>query len=263
MTINLLRGKARGANAAKLNGPAIGEIDARNFDCPGCARPLANGTSRCPGCGTRVIMGIRLRRASGILGLGVAIGVLVGGGLTVAAIAILLPSAGAAEAVAPADRLAGTAAATAPVYVVPPPIAGAPSSALTALTGTALVNGRIAADAAALSATLARSDAQPIEIVRALRSLSADAALGLDLTQRLASWSDAKPVMTELVAFYGAMVATARDGLRALPNDAGSYRQSGKAMETILRKLGAVDASSRDLAATVHLDLPPVAPPRS
>lgn len=263
MAINLLRGKARGASAAGLNGPAIGEIDARNFDCPECARPLANGTSRCPGCGTRLIIGVRLRRAGGILGLGLAIGLLVGGGLTVAAIGILFPSAGAAEAVVPAEPFAGDPLATAPVYVVPAPMAAAPSSALTALTGTAVVNGRIAADAAALSAALARSGAQPIEIMRALRSLSADAALGLDLTQRLASWSDAKPVMTELDAFYGAMVATARDGLRALPSDAASYRLSGKAMEAILPKLGTVDASSRDLAATVHLDLPPVALPGS
>ncbi|MEP6638655.1 MAG: hypothetical protein ABJC39_04835 [Chloroflexota bacterium] len=265
MTINLLRGKVRSAATGLPNGLAIGETDAHVFNCPACQRPLANGTSRCPGCGARLIMGVRVRRAAGILGLGMAIGVIVGGGLTAVAIGLELPgrSAAADAGTVPVEPLASASATSAPAIVVPPPVAGASSSALAALIGTAVVNGRISVDAATLSSTLARKNAEPIEIARALRSLSADATLGLDLVGRLGPWHEAKPVMTDLDAFYQAIASTARDGLRASFSDAASYRRTGKAMEAILPRLGTVDASSRGLATTVHLELPPVVLPKS
>ncbi len=264
MTINLLRGKIR-AVAGDLNGPAIGEADAHVFNCPACERPLANGTSRCPGCGTRLIMGVRLQRAAGILGLGMAIGILVGGGLTAAAITFLLPTAtaGADAGVVPTEPLASAPTTTTPAIAIQPATAGAPSSALAALTGAAVVNGRIAVDSVTLSKTLTQSGSDPVAIARALRALSADAALGLDLVGRLALWRDAKPVMSDLDAFYQAMASTARDGLRASYGDAASYRKTAKEMEVILRKLATVDATSRGLARTVHLELPPVALPGS
>ena len=70
MATNVLRGKSRGTKPPEDKGLAIGETDAHVFNCPACARPLSNGTSACPGCGARLIMGVTLRRALAILVLG-------------------------------------------------------------------------------------------------------------------------------------------------------------------------------------------------
>ena len=54
MTTNLLQNKKEGASKEAM-GLAIGDTDANVFTCPACSRPLSEGTSRCPGCGTRLI----------------------------------------------------------------------------------------------------------------------------------------------------------------------------------------------------------------
>jgi hypothetical protein len=143
---------------------------------------------------------------------------------------------------------------------VPAPV-GPPAGALAALSGTAVVNGRITADAATLAETLSRKGATTIEVARALRSIAADAALGLDLTGRLAQWSDAAPVMTQLDKFYRAAAETARVALRASLADAAGYRRAGAEMLKVLKSLGAVDSASRTLASTVGVELPPLATP--
>ena len=131
---------------------------------------------------------------------------------------------------------------------------------MAALSGTAVVNGRITVDAATLRTTLS-SRASTSDIARALRSLAADAALGSDLTGRLARWPDAGPVAAQLDAFYRSMAKTARDGLRYSLSDNGSYRSTGAEMLKVLTGLRAVDAASRTLAGTVSLELPPVDQP--
>src|SRR4029077_14813261 len=124
-------------------------------------------------------------------------------------------------------------------------------------SGTAVVDGRIAVDAATLSATLGRSNASSIELARALRSLAADAALGIDLASRLAPWTDAAQVQSGLDDFYRAMAQEARTGLRASLNDTGAYRKAGAKMLTVLSTLASVDAKSRELAGTIGLELLP------
>jgi hypothetical protein len=268
MTINLMRGKSRKPTVsdAKISPPdlAIGETDARVFDCPSCARPLSNGTTRCPGCGVRLIMGIRVVRAGGILALGIAIGVLIGGAAMAAAIGITLHDATSP----PAAVGAATGAAGADTTIASPPPAalgtgpaaplGAPQTAISALSGTAVVDGRIVVDATTLDAVLADPKASGIELVRAIRSLSADAALGIDQAGRLGPWRDAAPVMAQLDTFYRAMAQTSRLALQASVDDAGAYRRSAAQMKTVLAGLAGVDAASRTLAATVDLELPPV-----
>ena len=103
----------------------------------------------------------------------------------------------------PAPRRSPSARAASP--------AAACHVAMAALSGTAVVNGRITVDAATLRTTLS-SRASTSDIARALRSLAADAALGSDLTGRLARWPDAGPVAAQLDAFYRSMAKTARDG---------------------------------------------------
>ena len=64
--INLLRGKrTRGVTGAEALDAAIGETDASVFNCPVCQRPLSHGTAKCPACGVRLIMGLRMTQAGG------------------------------------------------------------------------------------------------------------------------------------------------------------------------------------------------------
>jgi hypothetical protein len=68
-------------------------------------------------------------------------------------------------------------------------------------------------------------------------------------------------VKTDLEAFYRQMADTARQGLRASLADSISYRAAGDKMVAALAGLADVDAASRSLAASVELELPPVAIP--
>jgi hypothetical protein len=265
MTTNLLRGKPGKASALDPNAsPAIGENDSHVFLCPSCARPLADGTPRCPGCGVRLIMGVVLKRAGGILALGVVFGILAGGASTAAAITLSVRDS---KVVAPAVVTPTTAPDSARASAIPTLpavnlVVGAPQAAVAALSGTAVVNGRIAVDAATLSSTLAAPNASSIDMARAFRSLAADAALGIDVAARLGSWHDAAPVRTDLEVFYRTMADSARNALRASFSDNAGYRKAATEMMTILAGLGDVDAASRTLATGVGLELPPVALPR-
>ena len=260
MTINLLRGKTgvkstpeRDA-ALKSLGTAIGGNDPNVFICPACSRPLSEGTSRCPACGVALVMGVTLRKAAAILSLGMVFGILIGGAVTASAITLSLHDV---KTVVSAVPTAAPVTATALPSVIARATGPAPA-AVSALSGTAVVNGRIAVDAVTLRDTLAKPGVTSIELARALRSLSADAALGTDLVDRLAAWREAEPVMSQLDDFYTSVAATAQLGLRASLTDEGSYRDAATKMDTILLGLGGVDAASRTLAATVSLELPPV-----
>jgi len=253
MATNVARGSTGEAKPA-AKGLAIGETDAHVFNCPACARPLSEGTSKCPGCGVRLIMGVTLRRAGVILALGIVLGVLLGGAATASAITVSLQRPVAAAAVQPSAP---------PVTAAPSVVTTVPVSAafLSALSGTAVVNGRIAVDTATLTSALDRPGATTIEIARALRSLAADAALGVDLAGRLEPWPAAASVALALDDLYRTMGSTARAGLRVTLTDDAGYRKSGADMLTVLAALGDADAASRSLAATVDLELPPVVLP--
>lgn len=262
MATNVLRGKSRGTKPQEDKGLAIGETDARVFNCPACARPLSNGTWRCSGCGVRLVMGVTLRRALAILVLGMALGMPVGVVATVSAVTLSLPGPPAAVVVVPSASPAEPSPTAAPPSQ-PPVTTTVPASAIAALSGTAVVNGRISVDAATLSETLKQKGVATIEIARALRSLAADAALGIDLTSRLTPWTDAHDVQVELDAFYRDMADTAKTGLRASLTDTAALRKSGTAMLKVIEQLAEVDAASRELAGSVDVELPPVVIPET
>ena len=118
MTTNLMKNsKSPDTQSAEAQAFAIGEVDAHVFDCPACSRPLPDGTYTCPGCGAHLIMGVRLKRAGAILALGVAIGILIGGVGTAAAVSLSLP--GPEAAVTPIASASPSA----------PPVSAAPSFA--------------------------------------------------------------------------------------------------------------------------------------
>lgn len=259
--ISSLLGRSQEAKPAGDAAVAIGDADAHVFGCPVCGRPLNDGTWRCPTCGTRLVLGVALKRAGLILTLGIVIGALVGGTTTAVAVSMSLAGSSSvaetavvpASTAAPADPLPSAA----PVVVRPVP-AGPPSAAVAALRGTAVINERIAADMATLRSTLADEHSSSMTIARAIRSLAADAASGIDQVARLAPWTGAAAVRAGLDSFYRDMADTARLGLRGSLVDTAGYRKAGEAMISTLSGLGAVDAASRSLAADAGLDLPPV-----
>jgi predicted RNA-binding Zn-ribbon protein involved in translation (DUF1610 family) len=261
MTTRLLGGKPGMPGPGGYTG-SIGESDADVFDCPACARPLVGRTSRCPGCGTRLVMRVKLRKVGMILALGIVLGVVAGGGMAAGAIMLSQRDPKAAAVALPAAPASPTPRPT-PSTSTGPTVLDRPQAAVSALSGTAVVNGRMSVDAATLSSTLADKGAPAIDIARALRSLAADAALGIDLTDRLAPWRDAAPVMSDLDTFYRAVADSARNALRASLTDTPGYRAAGATMVKVLAGLGPVDATSRALALTIDLELPPVVLPRA
>ena len=83
MTVNLLHRK-KGDDAttdtrAATMAIAIGEKDGRGFYCPSCGIPVADGTWKCPSCSANFVLGVTAKRASALLAVGFAVGILSGG----------------------------------------------------------------------------------------------------------------------------------------------------------------------------------------
>lgn len=238
---------------------AIGEPDAHVFNCPKCARPLTEGTPRCPGCGVRLIMGVVFRRAGTLMGFGFVIGLFLGGVATSAVITTLIQPATPVVAAQPAGDGTTTMASPGPDAsggtVVPP--APIPAAALSSLRQSTLLDARIANDADALSAAY-KSKASAVDIALILRSLASDAAIGGDLTSQLRTWDKATALAGDRAALYASISAIAHDGLRASMSDKKSYRATAKSMLSALKALAALDAGSRALAVTAGIELPDV-----
>ena len=125
MTLQTLRGKAGSATEAPApelmsaapESMVIGEDDSEIFTCPTCSRPLATGVSRCPGCGTHLVMGMPLRRAVARGGVVLVIALAIGGGVIGA---IVLIQNVVAVGLAPTSATAAAASGAAPVPTVDP-----------------------------------------------------------------------------------------------------------------------------------------------
>src|SRR4051812_31037139 len=155
MTVNAVRRPRRRAGRPVPEPPpapveklAIGEINQTVFDCPKCARPLAMGARRCPGCRTRLMLGVPMAKASVFASGGLAVGLVFGsiGGLvfsmTRAGHTTPPGPTGALPSAAPVAGGGGTATPT-PRPAPPAPSASTPvstpSSDMPSLTRTALV----------------------------------------------------------------------------------------------------------------------------
>jgi hypothetical protein len=254
---------------------AIGEIDQTIFNCPACSRPLALGARRCPGCGTRLVGGVALGKASLFVALGLVVGVLAGSTAGVVfglshpvasplAYAATHPSAApgtgtnggghpsstglnpSASAVAPT---ATAPAATAPATSVPPVTASAFGQALA-------TNGRLADTRAALKAALKARSFDPSAVAQVLRSISADSIFGQQVAGHLSAWSGSGAVGARLERFYGAVHDAAAGGLVASVRNQAAYRSAATAMITLLDQLPTINAAVREIAASAGLDLP-------
>ena len=278
MTVNTVRRTRRRAAApppsvpAPVESLAIGEINQTVFDCPKCARPLAMGARRCPRCGTRLILGVPMAKASVIASGGMAVGLVFGavGGL-VFGMTRLTPSAppGPAAVAASAAPAGGIAHETAAPTVSPPaspsPSVGIAQTDMPSLTRSALaqaitVNDRLTAAAAALDAAVVAKSFDASEVAQILRTVSADSVYGEQLADRISAWSGSATVGDDLATAYGSIHDVAAEGLVASVQNEPAYRQTARAMLTLLARLGAVDNRVRAVAAANGIFVPGTSP---
>lgn len=251
MAIHVLRGRPKVAES-EPDELAIGEIDREIFNCPICSRPLARGAARCPGCRTRLVMGVPMRRVSLFVALGTT------GAVAIALTAITFLS------VLQAFASRGTTAGPDPTAVSAtqrPGATGLPRSVVPVVVRSSLdqaagINQRLAGAGAQLRAALGRRDLDSIAVAGLLRDLAADATHGADLIGRLRTWSDADVVASDLEAFYRDIRAVARAGLAASHTNDGAYRSAAQRMIAVLRRTGGVNLGIREFAETYAIDLP-------
>ncbi len=240
---------------------AIGAPDENIFLCPRCARPLAVGVSRCPGCRTRLVAGVQLLKVIGFVGIGVAAGIVLFGGLVFAIAFAAAPVDTTVPSPAPQASAAVVPSAVPVPSAAPVPVEPlAPPAALAALQQSALVNQRLLADADRLNRVVARKNASAGDIAPILRSLASTASFGNGLPPSIATWADGAAVSQGLATFYAAIGRVASDGLAASISNDRAYVLAGRQMLNVLSGLVDLDAASRGLAAGVGVELPPLVP---
>lgn len=238
---------------------AIGEIDANIFACPACNRPLGSGTSRCPGCDTRLIMGVKASRAAMFVGAGLFSGMLVSGALM--GIASLSGARPADVAVVQAPPIVTPTQAPVPSVAAPVVDPGIPSGAVSALRQSTRLNQRVLADAELLTTALAASKPSSSVIAPILRSMATHASFGSRLAPTVGDWGSASALSEDLAAFYAAISASAQQGLSASLSSSRAYEAAAEEMLQVVAGLDAIDAASRTLAASGDFELPPLTAP--
>jgi hypothetical protein len=258
MTLEAARQDDEELSSAALPLPMqIGVADANIFDCPRCGRPQAVGNARCAGCGLRMVGGIPMRKVASFVAAGLLIGLLVAGAAAVAVTA-LGRSVDRSVATGPSGVTAsgGPVASGAP-RPLDPTISGA---AVSALSQSTTVNGRLLNDVRRLKAALNASRPTGSDIAPILRNLVTTASLGERLAPTVGEWADAASVSERLVRFYASIIRVAEDGLAASIRNNGAYASAARRMLGVLDDIAALDAASRSLAATAGISLPPLTP---
>ena len=282
MTVNAARRNRRRTPETQTIAPteslAIGEINQTVFDCPACARPLAVGARRCPGCGTRLLLGIQAGKASVLAGLGLVVGIALGGafgygvGLGRAGAAATAAKAGSALSSAAPVQVGGGGTTAASVRPTDTPGTGGSGGGATAsgspISRSALlqalgVNGRLRAGAVALRATLGANVFDASTVAQTLRTLSAESVFGQQVVGRMADWPVSFTLVKDLASMYDAVHQTAIEGLVASVRDDAAYRATAVAMLKVLDGLPALDREAQAVAAEIGLEIPPSAAPSS
>jgi hypothetical protein len=283
MTVNVARRRSKGRivpGADKQSGTAIGEIGQTIFGCPACGRPLAIGVRKCPGCSTRLLMGVQLSRAGTFVTIGLILGVAFGGGLAAVLSAARLPAhdAQVAEAAAAAAlaHAAQVQAAASPVAIASPAIpktggsggstgtstsVAIPAISASALSQALIIDARLSQSTTDLAAALAAPKLDVMAVSQLLRKASADSAIGLQLARNLSAWSGGSAVADRMTTFYTEIRATADEGLGASIRNQAAYRDAAGAVVTLLGGLDAIDGQARKLAASAGIGLPTTTSP--
>lgn len=243
MALNALRGRT--SSQADEDAPLeIGSSDARIITCPVCSRPIVSDARRCPGCSTRLVMGVPARKAGVFAVTGTLLGLLVGAVVVGTAAVVLQVAQAAPPAATASDPVGSPAASGAPTRVDP----AAPAAAVAALRQAVAINGRLASGVGALNATLSAKPFDSFAVASVLRSLAADAAIGSDAAARLRPWTSAAMTQAALTTLYDKVRATARSGLAAGLANQTAYRNAAKAMLKVLGGVGAADETARVFA---------------
>ncbi len=239
--------------------PLIGAAADRTFSCPECARPLAIGQGRCPGCGSLLVAGILVRTALFLILVGSVVGMI--GGAVIAGVAMgpRLAAADAARAAATTAPVAGASAA--PIFgpIAATPAAALPPGVTAGLLQVATVSDRLARSAATLTKLLASRGSGAGEIAPVLRKIAADARSGEQAARRLASWVPAGGLAADVTTLYRAAAATAAKGLAAPLADDAAYVKAGRRMLSALAPLADVDAATHAIAGLAGVALPEAA----
>ncbi len=242
----------------------IGLSNVNVTSCPVCVRPIAVGASRCPGCRTRLLLGVPARRAGAFIGVGVALGLILGAVATMGAIGMESALAGGSGAaigspVPSLPAVAGPPTPTAGSVATPRPSTGIPPQAGAALGQAIVVNERLAGRAAELRAELAAKPTDAFAIATSLRSLAADAVVGAGAVRTISTWPGGRALAGRLGDYYALVSSTATSTLAASLTDAAAYRAGAQAMLGALRDL---DPIARDTAAAASVAgiVPPSAP---
>ncbi len=234
----------------------IGDKDAHVFNCPVCARPLPDGTWQCPGCSTHLVFGVTFKRAGGLLAFGSVVGILLGGLAMSLAIGVGLPSDPTTGNVIPGTTANPGGSPNASVAPGTSPATVATSDSLAAMRQMALLDERMAADGATLTAAIRAN--RPADIARAIRTLGSDAGVGAKYVAALRTWPDAAALSTSREDFYASVTSTAKAALTKSISNKKAYKASGKSMLTVLRRVPKLDTAARKLAASAGAELPAV-----
>jgi hypothetical protein len=255
MAINILHGGsavASGPDDGRSEPLVIGEPDTRVFICPSCARPLATGSRRCAGCGLRLLLDVPAAKATALLSVGLAVGLVVGGvavagawAIQPTARAIPVDTAVAAPTSAPAG---GSGAVTGSV----------PAAAAAALRGTVEVNARMTLVAAPLAETLAARPVDTSEIARQLRRLSTDVRAAEAFVPSLDRWPEAEAHASALQLFYLDLGSAIRDALSVSIRSESVYQRAGHQVLALLGQVAELDAAARAFAEPAGVTLPAV-----
>jgi hypothetical protein len=265
MAINVVRRRPRSRSvpAPGATSLAIGEIDQTIFSCPACARPLAIGAKKCPGCGTRLVMGVQLRRASVFTAAGLFLGILIGAGGLFAAISIDRlgqpggPTGNAAAAGATASQPArSTSPSASPAATPEATIVSVPALSRSALGQTIALNERLRRSGATLSAAIKAKRFDALAVSKVLRSMSSDAVVGIGLTTHIDDWPGGMAVAADLSVYYSTMKATAANGLSASIKNERAYKLAATRMVNLVTRLDAIDADVLAAADAAGITLP-------
>lgn len=257
MAINALRRVPKVTEA-----PVIGDPDGAIFVCTGCSRPVASGARRCPGCGARFLLDVPIRRAAALASMGLAAGLLAGGGGGVGIAAALGGSPARAD-VTP-SAVPGVLPTSLPVATRPASgggsSSGVPPAAVAALRGTTTINGRIALLAEPLSAELAMAELDVSAVARTLRRVALEVGAAETLVPSLRAWSTASSYAGDLDRFYASLATRVREGLGASMRNEEAYRATATDVLALLGGLAALDAAAQDLAVQADVPAASVAP---
>ncbi len=235
----------------------IGGVADRTIACPSCARPLAYGQGRCPGCGSRLVAGVLVRTALLLILVGGIVGMVAGAMVTGMALGPRVAGSDGSSAAA-ATGAPGAAGPTA--TAVATPVATIPSGYSAGLVQVAAVNDRLARASAKLATVLGARGSGAAEIAPVLRKIAADVGTGDDAVRRLAAWGPAGPLVADVAKLYGAAASVATDGLGAPLTDDAAYVAAGRRMRVALKPLSAVDTATHAIAAEAGITLPAPVP---